>query len=258
MAFWLLIPMRTPLIVANWKENKTNQEVADFVYALRLSVSGGREVVLCPSYVSLITAYDCAKGSAIKIGCQDISGFEAGAYTGEVSPIMIKGFCTYAIIGHSERRKNFHETDESVNLKVRNALKHGIQPIICVGEKLQERKEHRTEQVVRQQLTKALSGVTAEQLSSVAIAYEPVWAISGGDASHEPATPETAEKTHQFIRKTLEQLYNKQVADFIRIIYGGSVKPENMAGFMKEDDIDGALVGNASLPVESFLKIINY
>jgi triosephosphate isomerase (TIM) len=250
--------MRKPLIVANWKENKTNQEAAEFILGLKKVPLAGRDVVVAPSFLSIITAFDCAKGSDLMIAAQDVSLFDIGAYTGEVSAQMLKGFCTYCIIGHSERRKSFGVTDHVVNEKVFRSLASGIKPIICIGERLKEREMHHTEEVLVGQLHKGLSKVSGDQMVHITIAYEPVWAISGGDAKHEPATPDTAQKTHLFIRKKLAEMYSPAIAERIRIIYGGSVKPDNAMAFMKQPDIDGALVGNASLELSSFIRIINF
>jgi triosephosphate isomerase (TIM) len=245
--------MRKRIFLANWKENKTPEDAAAFIKGLASAgIPHGMDVVICPPYVCLPAASDAAKGSSISIGCQDVSRFESGAYTGEVSPLMLKGLCSYAIVGHSERRRLFHETDESVNAKVRLCIKHGILPVICVGETLDERKSGKTEDVVARQTEIALEGIDGV---GFVIAYEPVWAISGGVAGTEPATPETAEAVHKAIRRILHGRYGKG-AESVRIVYGGSVKPENIASFMAKPDVSGALVGNASLEVDSFLKIL--
>jgi len=251
--------MRTPFIAANWKENKTNLETAKFLGELKKKIKNcERDVVICPSFVSIITAYDCAKNSPIKIGAQDISVHRKGAYTGEVSVSMLKDFCLYAIIGHSERRKYFKERNEIVNRKVLLALKSGLMPILCIGEDLDQRQNKQTEELLQEQLDSGLEGVDSSVVRKVVVAYEPIWAISSGDPNHKPATPKDAEKAHKFIRNTLAKMYDPETAVEIRIIYGGSAKPENMKSFMDQQNIDGALVGNASLDVDSFSSIINY
>jgi triosephosphate isomerase len=249
--------MRKALYAANWKENKTNEEAAEFVRALAALSYSEREIVICPSFVSIISAYDCARGSGIRIGAQDVSNFEAGAYTGEVSASMLAGICEYVIVGHSERRQHFYDNDKIVNDKVHLALKHGLKPIVCLGENLPQHKNHRTFAVVSSQLKHCLQNVPADKMPCIVIAYEPRWAISGGDKNHKPATPYDAELTHGFIRHRIAKLYGEGIAADIRIIYGGSVKPENIACFMEKDDVDGALVGTASLDIESFKAIIS-
>jgi len=250
--------MRIPFIAANWKENLMNEDVAEFVKKLRTVNFPDKEVLVCPSFVSIISAHDCARGSDIKIGAQDISNLEGGAYTGEVSAQMIAQFSDYVIIGHSERRGHFYDNNAIVNKKILLALKYRIKPILCIGETMAQHKNKRTNEIVLSQLKSCLKGVPELLMKEITIAYEPIWAISSGDKNHRPATPEDAEETQAFIRKRIKILYNKQVAESTRIIYGGSVKPDNIKSFMKKDNIDGALVGAASLDFDSFVRIINF
>jgi len=261
--------MKDLLIVANWKENMDNEGAAAYIKKIKQLDMRGHEIVICPSHVSIITAYDCVQGSAIKVGAQDISLFQSGAYTGEVSASMLSRFCEYTIVGHSERRRYFSESDGVVNMKLRLALMNSIKPILCIGENQDEKKHNQTEHVLGMQLEKCLQEVTPEVANEITIAYEPIWAISGGDSGHEPATPESAEHVHQFIRHRLIEApkaafvlppiekFGNQIGGSIRLIYGGSVKPENAEGFFAKDSIDGGLVGNASLSVDSFYKIID-
>jgi triosephosphate isomerase (TIM) len=253
---------RKPILIANWKMNKVNDDAAAFIMELKDRVRdiSDRDIVLCPSFISVITAYDCCMGSNIRIGAQDMHYHQSGAYTGEVSAAMLRPFCDYVIIGHSERRKYFFETDELINHKVRAALAipdKGLTPILCIGETAEERKANKTMEVLIRQLKKGLEGISAEDIKRVIIAYEPVWAISSGNPSHQPATPQTAQKEHHFIRQLLNSTHGG-IGEEMRIIYGGSVKPANIADFMREKDIDGALVGNASLEAESFAGIVGY
>ncbi len=250
--------MRKRLIVANWKENKTNDETAEFMMGLKEAMSGkaGAEVVICPSFVSIITASDCARGSGIRVGAQDLSVHDSGAFTGEVSAGMIRDFCNYAIVGHSERRRGFGETDSVINSKAKNAMKNNISPIICVGEGLEERNSGQAESFVLGQVSGCLEGIPKEDAARIVIAYEPVWAISCGDSCHEPATHDDAQNMHAIIRNRLSELYGSELSSQIRIIYGGSVKPVNIRGFLEKEDIDGVLVGSASLDVGSFLSLL--
>ncbi|MEM4268432.1 MAG: triose-phosphate isomerase [Candidatus Woesearchaeota archaeon] len=250
---------RHKLIVANWKMHKTNSEVEEFILKIkeRLRYTDHRETVICPSFVSIITAYDCAKHSKLAIGAQDMYFEDEGAYTGEISGRMLKDFCRYVIIGHSERREFLGETDKTINLKVKAAIRNGITPILCVGETLEQRKEGKTMETLISQIRADTAGISNKDIKQIVVAYEPLWAISKGDSKHEPATPKQAQKEHNFIRKLLNSTHDG-AGDHIRIIYGGSVKSTNISEFMREPDIDGALVGNASLDIESFLRIANF
>ena len=249
--------MRKPIIAGNWKMYKNILESVATAIDLKAKASGisDREIVICPVFTSLKFVYDVLANSNIKIGAQDIFWEEKGAFTGEISPSQIKDTgCTYVIIGHSERRQFFHETNETVGKKVLAALKAGLIPIVCVGELLAEREAGKTFAVNEKQLREGLSCLSKEQAKLIVIAYEPVWAIGTGKV----ATPAQAEEVHIYIRKTIESMFGKDVADGIRILYGGSVKPENISDLMAQKNIDGALVGGASLKVDSFTALVNY
>jgi triosephosphate isomerase len=214
------------------------------------------EVIVAPPFTALRTVADRLEGSRIKLAAQDVcdvTGF--GARTGEVSAAMIRDVgCEYVIIGHSERRQFYGETNQSVNLKLRAALGVGLKPVVCVGERLEEREAGRAEAVVKTQLAEGVVGLTVQEVSHIIIAYEPVWAIGTGRT----AGPEQAQAMHAFIRRNLAELFGNEVADQVRVLYGGSVKPDNIAALMREPDIDGALVGGASLDAKGFAEIVNY
>lgn len=244
--------MRTPIIAANWKMHTTLSEAEALVKGMRerLDKIGKVEKVLCPPFVSLGLLHELLKGTSIKLGAQNMYFLEAGAFTGEVSPRMLAGLCDFVILGHSERRQHFGETDELVGKKVQAALRFGLKPILCVGETLEEREAGRTEQVVSRQLRKALEDVASPQ--GLVIAYEPVWAIGTGKA----ATAQQANATIALIRGLLAELYGPQRAQALRIQYGGSVNAANISQFLAQPDIDGALVGGASLKGDEFLSIV--
>mgnify|MGYP000601508917 CR=1 FL=1 len=246
---------RRQVIAANWKMNKTISEAVAF--AVRLASAGdfgGVEVVLCPAFPALEPVARALAGTQIGVAAQDLFWEDQGAYTGEVSPLMLRDAgCRYVIIGHSERRQYFGETDETVNRKVKAALRHELTPIVCVGERLTEREAGETFAVVERQVRGALMNVPKEAVVGLVIAYEPVWAIGTG----RNAAPEDAQEVNRFIRELIGRLYAPAVAEEVRIQYGGSVTPENAAALLEQPDIDGALVGGASLKVESFIKIIN-
>lgn len=247
--------MRTPIIAGNWKSYKTVAEAIDLVRELRRGLIDieGVEVVLCPPFTALAPVAELLKASNIGLGAQNMFWEDQGAYTGEVSPLMLKELVQYVILGHSERRQYFGETDESVNRKVRAALKHGLKPIVCIGENLAENEAGRTNEVVERQLRGALQEISAEQARSLTIAYEPVWAIGTG----KPATGAGANAVIGLtIRGALADLYGEDVAQTVRIQYGGSVNPKNIAEFMTQPDIDGALVGGASLKAPDFIAIV--
>jgi len=213
------------------------------------------EIVVCPPFTSLAVVAEAMKGSQIGLGAQNLYWEKSGAFTGEVSAPMLKSIgCTYVIIGHSERRTYFHETDETVNKKIFAALAEGLKPIVCVGETLAEREQGKTFEVIKRQVTQGLARLSAEQMQTVVIAYEPVWAIGTGKT----ATPEQAQEVHAFIRKLLMEMFGKTTAEQTRIQYGGSVNASNATTLMRQADIDGALVGGASLKTESFEKIIKF
>jgi triosephosphate isomerase len=248
---------RKPLIAANWKMFKTPAEAQAFTDAFLPLVAGHTrdEIALFPSPVLLPTVIAACHASNVAVGCQNMHFAEEGAYTGETSVGQLKAVgATHTLIGHSERRQYFAETDEIVNKKLHTALKHGIVPIVCVGEVLAEREAGQTGEVLKTQITGALAGITAESAAPLVIAYEPVWAIGTGKT----ATPQMAVEAHQLIRAEIAKLLGDQIAANIRILYGGSVKPDNARALMSEADIDGALVGGASLKPDSFAAIVHY
>jgi triosephosphate isomerase len=247
--------MRKLIIAGNWKMNKTMGPALDLTVGLRreLADESRADVVLCPPYIVLSEIAELVRESNIKLGAQDMYWEDEGAYTGEISAPMLKDIgCEYVIIGHSERRKYFNETNDTVNKKLKAALSHGITPIMCVGEQLEEREAGKTFEVVKDHVVNGLSGISKDDAVKVIIAYEPVWAIGTGKT----ATPDQAQEVHGFIRKELSALYDKEAAEKMRIQYGGSVKPDNAAELMGKPDVDGALVGGASLKAESFVSII--
>jgi triosephosphate isomerase len=250
--------MRKPVIAGNWKMYKLLSEAVDTALSLKSLVANANhcEVVIAPVFVHLKTVADRLEGSNIKVAAQNCSTEQNhGARTGEVGADMIKDVgASHVIIGHSERRQFFGETDEGVNKKTKACLSIGLTAIVCVGEMLAERESGNAESVVKSQLVGALDGLTVSDMERIIIAYEPVWAIGTGKV----ATPEQAQEMHGFIRQTVGAMQGKEVADAARILYGGSVKPDNIAGLMKQPDIDGALVGGASLEATNFAQIINY
>lgn len=247
--------MRKPFVSGNWKMNKTPAEAVALVNELLPELAKILNVdrVLCPPYIDLWPVKDLLKGSGIGLGAQNLYWENSGAYTGEISPVMVAELCEYVIIGHSERRQYFGETDETVNLKIKSALSQGLTPIVCIGESLEENQAGKTESVVSQQVKGGFTGLTPEEGLKLVVAYEPIWAIGTGLA----ATPEDANQIHGgVVRRSLSDLFGKDVAESIRILYGGSVKPENAVGFFSQTDIDGALVGGASLNADSFIPIV--
>ena len=249
--------MRKPLIAANWKMYKTPAQAEEYVKAFLPLVAGHDrdEIVLCPSDTSLGTVIPGVAGSNVAVGGQNMHWADEGAYTGETSaPMLMAIGATHIIIGHSERRQYFNETDETVNKKLATAIKHKLTPIVCIGEVLAEREAGHTDEVLRRQITLALVGVIPEDAENIVVAYEPVWAIGTGKT----ATPEMAAEAHLLIRSEIARRLGRQVADAIRILYGGSVKPDNAVALLNQPEIDGALVGGASLDPQSFAKIIKY
>ncbi len=249
--------MRQPIIAGNWKMFKTRAETSAFFDALIPQIQDVEhcDIVIAPPFISLATAAEEVDGTRVAISAQNLHWEENGAYTGEVSVrMLLDAGCKYAIIGHSERRQYFGDTDEWVNRKTRAALKGGLQAIVCVGETLAERDAGRASEVVRRQVAEGMAQLTEPDLSHIIVAYEPVWAIGTGRT----ATPEVAAGMHAEIRKIIAEIQSKAVADTIRILYGGSVKPDNISALMKKEDIDGALVGGASLDPASFAAIIKY
>jgi triosephosphate isomerase len=249
--------MRTPLIAGNWKMYKTAGESAAFVKEFLPLVLGvaGVEIVLAPPFPSLSVVASLTGGTNVGVASQNVHFATEGAYTGEVSPAMVRDAgARYAIIGHSERRQYFSESDDSVNLKVKAALAAGLVPILCLGETLQEREAGKTFEVSGRQLRAGLEGIAGAEAPKVVVAYEPVWAIGTGKT----ATPEQAQEVHAFLRGILKELWGADSADAVRILYGGSVKPENIADLMSKADIDGALVGGASLKANAFAGIVKF
>jgi len=244
--------MRLPIIAGNWKMNTTVEEAIKLVKDMQdgLDKSKGVESLLCPPFVSLTEVSKLISGSSIKLGAQNLYFEEKGAYTGEISPLMLAGLCEYVILGHSERRQYFGETDEIVNKKIKAALKAGLKPILCVGEKLEENEAGKTEEVITRQVKGGLDGVAASE--GLVIAYEPIWAIGTGKA----ATAEQANTTIGLIRRTVSQLYGEQFAQAMRIQYGGSATSANIVELMSQPEIDGALVGGASLKATEFLSMV--
>ncbi len=243
--------MRIPMIAGNWKMNTTVNEAVELVRAMQDELDKVADVdkVICPPFVSLAAASELIKGSSIKLGAQNLFFAEKGAYTGEISPLMVADLCEFVIIGHSERRQYFNETGEIVNKKIVAAFKAGLKPILCIGERLEENEAGRTEEVVTEQLESSLTGI--DNLNGLVIAYEPVWAIGTGRA----ATCEQANETISLIRRNIARLYSDGIAQNRRILYGGSVTAANATEFMKQPEIDGALVGGASLKATEFLSI---
>jgi triosephosphate isomerase len=250
-------PKRKPIIAGNWKMNKTTAEARDLAAGLAPLVAGAkdREIVLAPAFTALQAVAGAIKGTNMSLAAQNLHWEEKGAYTGEISAEMLLELgCKYVIIGHSERRQYFGETDEGVNRKVKQALKKGLLPIMCVGETLAEREAGRLNEIINRQVTGGLKDVSVDDMKKVVIAYEPVWAIGTGKT----ATPEQAQEVHALIRQKVKTLYSAEIAEGLRIQYGGSVTPDNVSALMAKPDIDGALVGGASLKPESFAALVNF
>jgi len=249
--------MRTKLIAANWKMYKTPAETRDFFRDFLPLVHGHDrdEIVVCPTYLALDAAVTAAKGSNVAIGGQNVHWKEEGAFTGETSTGQLLALgVTHVIIGHSERRQYFGETDDTVNLRLKTALEAGLNPICCVGEVLEEREAGLTDDVLRRQCVRAFHAISAKKAAKLVVAYEPVWAIGTGKT----ATPELAAEAHAVIRREATEIFGEEFAAQLRILYGGSVKPENAKALMSQEEIDGALVGGASLDPKSFAAIVKY
>ena len=247
--------MRRIFVAGNWKMNKTIAEAKALVKGLLPEVEkyDNVDAAVCPSYLAVPAVAELCASTPLKVGAQNVYWEESGAYTGEVSPEMVSEICDYVIVGHSERRKYFGETDETVNRRLKAALEVGLKVIVCVGETLEENEGGKTEAVVTRQIKKGLADISAEQAAEITIAYEPVWAIGTGKA----ATPEDANHVHKdVIRPLLKELFGEDRAESMRIQYGGSIKPDNAADLFSMSDIDGGLVGGASLKADSFLKIL--
>src|SRR5438874_502136 len=248
---------RKKLIAANWKMYKNPAQTEEFFRAfLPLIFEHHRdEIVVCPPYIDLQAALESAKGSQIAVGAQDVYWKDEGAFTGEISSAMLVAVgCTHVIVGHSERRQYFGETDDTVNLRLKSALEAGLTPIVCVGEVLEEREAGLTDDVLRRQCLRAFYSISAKKAAKLVVAYEPVWAIGTGKT----ATPQLAADAHIIVRGEAAKAFGQEFADSLRILYGGSVKPENATALMSEEEIDGALVGGASLDAKSFAAIAKY
>ncbi len=249
--------MRRKIVAGNWKMNKTVDEAVDLVRSLKEKLAQGPvddvDVVVCPPFVDLVPVRDVIAGSKIGLGAQNMYWEDAGAYTGEISAgMLLSASCSYVILGHSERRQYFGETNATVNKRLKKAFAAGLTPIMCVGERLEQRQAGITQAVVEIQVREGLADITADQAKQMIIAYEPVWAIGTGVN----ATPEQAQEVHRFIRELLAKMFGEETAEAVRIQYGGSVKPDNAAELMSQPDVDGALVGGASLKAESFYEIV--
>lgn len=244
--------MRIPIIAGNWKMNTTVSEAVKLVQELRLGLDSinGLEKIICPPFISLVPVFDLIQGTSIKLGAQNLYFEEKGAFTGEVSPLMLVDICEYVIIGHSERRQYFLETGEMISKKVRAAIKNNLKLILCIGENLSEYESGKTTDVISEQLHSSLAGI--DQSDVITIAYEPVWAIGTGKA----ATGKQANDTISFIRSILSRIYSPEAAQKTRILYGGSVTAGNISEFVGQTDIDGALVGGASLKAREFSEIV--
>lgn len=248
--------MRKPIIAGNWKMNKTAKEAVELINELKPLVAKSKpEVVVCVPYTDLWAVAEAIKGSKIKLGAENVAWADTGAFTGEISADMLKEIgVEYVIIGHSERRQYFGETDESVNARLVQALKKDLKPIVCVGETLVEREKNRTKKVLKKQVLEGFKGLNAEDFQNIVIAYEPVWAIGTGKT----ATAEDANKTIGFIRSLVKKTWGNEVAKSLRIQYGGSMKPSNAKELMAMRNIDGGLIGGAALKAEDFAGIVNY
>jgi triosephosphate isomerase (TIM) len=247
--------MRKPIIAGNWKLNKTPHEAIVLASDLKREIVDveGVDIVLCPPFTALADVADTLTDTNIALGAQNIFWEDAGAFTGEISGPMLKDLgVTYVIIGHSERRQYFHETNETVNKRLRAALKNSLVPIVCVGENLAQRESNKTFDVIKDHCEGSLKGLSVQEMQGVVVAYEPVWAIGTGKT----ATPQQAQEVHLFIRQLLGKMFNSETAGSVRIQYGGSVTPDNIASLIAQEDIDGALVGGASLKAPSFAAIV--
>jgi triosephosphate isomerase len=247
--------MRKPIVAGNWKMNKTVAEAVDLAAAIKRELGDCKEVdiVLCPPFTAIQAVSETLTGSHVDLGAQNMHWEKSGAFTGEISAAMLRElYCHYVILGHSERRQYFGETDAIVNKKTKAALAASLKPIVCVGETLEEREAGRTEEVVETQVRGSLADLSPRELVECILAYEPVWAIGTGKT----ATPEQAQEVHAFIRRVLRDMSDDAVAESVRIQYGGSVKPSNARELMSQPDIDGGLIGGASLEARSFVEIV--
>lgn len=248
---------RKPIIAGNWKMNMTNEQAKVLIEGLKPLVKDAKktEVVICVPYTDIATAVSLCAGSNIKVGAENVAWAEKGAFTGEISADMLLELGTeYVIIGHSERRQYFGETDSSVNARLKTAVAKGLKPIVCVGETLEQREKNRTKSVIRKQVTVGLADLSEEDILNTVIAYEPVWAIGTGKT----ATSEQAEETIRFIRGVIAKMYTRKIANKVRIQYGGSMNPKNVKELMAMPNIDGGLIGGASLKAEDFSLVVNF
>lgn len=244
--------MRKPMLAGNWKMNKTRDEAIGFILNTNDKLPNNVDCVVCAPAIILRDMVKRAEGTNLHIGAQNMNENNSGAYTGEISPVMLKDTgVEYVILGHSERRAMYNETDEKVNAKVKKALEFDLKPIICVGEYLEEREKGLTNEILERQVSIALKDVEIDDPANVIIAYEPIWAIGTGKS----ASPEIAEDACKFVRSIVEKVLGKKIADEMRVLYGGSVKPANIKDYMAQEDVDGALVGGASLDAESFVSL---
>ncbi|MBW6513012.1 MAG: triose-phosphate isomerase [Desulfuromonadaceae bacterium] len=249
--------MRKPIIAGNWKLHNTIPEALDLVEALKKGLANQTrvDVIVAPVFTALTAVADATSGTGIAVAAQNCYPEASGAFTGEVSPALLRGVgCKYVIIGHSERRQLFHESDEFINKKIKAVIAGGLAAILCVGETLEQRDSGAMMEILHDQVRKGLAGLTAVDMQQVVIAYEPVWAIGTGQT----ASADQAEEVHSFLRGTLAGIFDKSTSEQTRIIYGGSVKPDNIDGLMERADIDGALVGGASLKAADFLSLIHF
>lgn len=248
--------MRSKIVAGNWKMYKDKSETIELISQLKEELSRAQvktQVIICPPFTSIELAGELIKNTNIRLGAQNVHSEVEGAFTGEVSAKMLKSFgVEFVIIGHSERRTYFNETDDFINKKIKRAIEYGIKPIFCIGETLAERESGKTFDVVESQLRNGLRNISESELKEIVIAYEPIWAIGTGKT----ATPQQAEEVHSFLREKIGEMYNKSIAEEIRILYGGSVKPENARELFSQPDIDGGLVGGACLKADSFYQII--
>lgn len=247
--------MRKPLIAGNWKLNKGGKDAVELSYSIKEGVEdiNNVDILICPPFTALTEVYCIIKDSPVKLGAQDCFYEIKGAYTGEISPLfLVDTGCEYVIVGHSERRKYFAETDEIIGLKLKSVIGVGLDTILCVGEKLEHRDKGKAFDIVKTQLEGSLSSIPEDYIQKITIAYEPVWAIGTGKT----CDPDVAEKMHQFIRNWVGERFGDNIAEEMRILYGGSIKPENISSLIEKEDIDGGLVGGASISSDSFLEII--
>jgi len=243
--------------MANWKMNKDINDSISFINDFKKLIKNikNTEIVICPAFTSLSAMKKAIQNTGIKLGAQNMYFEEKGPFTGEISPLMLKDICDYVILGHSERREIFNEDDSLINKKIIAALIGSLRPILCVGENLEQRRKGRTKEVIEKQLKNCLKNIDENQVLKIDIAYEPIWAISKGNPNHKAATAEDAEEGHKLARNIIADIYDENIAKNIRVIYGGSMKPENARELLSMPNIDGGLVGNASLDPKSFAEI---